>query len=118
MKLIHRDIYVDKVLSYLGKGLIVVLTGQRRVGKSCILQSVAQSITLFHTTMIGRKNLMGSGSLENRIRRQRAPYNLEILPLRRIRQQLNLDFLIWHGLILQQGTIRVVALYVMFWIHL
>ena len=50
MKLIHRDIYVDKVLNYLGKGLIVVLTGQRRVGKSCILQSVAQSITEIEPT--------------------------------------------------------------------
>lgn len=44
MKLIKRDIYEDKVLAYLGKGLIIVLTGQRRVGKSCILQSVSRRI--------------------------------------------------------------------------
>ena len=42
MEIINRKQYVDRVLGYLGKGLILVLTGQRRVGKSCILQSVAK----------------------------------------------------------------------------
>lgn len=45
MDLIERRQYVDKVLDYTGKGIIVVLTGQRRVGKSCILRSVADRIT-------------------------------------------------------------------------
>ena len=45
MEIINRKQYVDRVLGYLGKGLILVLTGQRRVGKSCILQSVAKQIT-------------------------------------------------------------------------
>ena len=45
MEIINRKQYVDRVLNYLGKGLILVLTGQRRVGKSCILQSVAKQIT-------------------------------------------------------------------------
>lgn len=45
MEIINRKQYVDQILSYLGKGLILVLTGQRRVGKSCILQSVAKQIT-------------------------------------------------------------------------
>lgn len=44
MELIERKQYVDKVLNYLGKGLIVVLTGQRRVGKSCVLKSVEQRL--------------------------------------------------------------------------
>lgn len=44
MKLIQRKRYVEKVLGYLGKGLIIVLTGQRRVGKSCVLQCVAQCL--------------------------------------------------------------------------
>lgn len=44
MQLIERKPYVDKVLSYLGKGIIVVLTGQRRVGKSCVLRSVSQRL--------------------------------------------------------------------------
>lgn len=44
MKLINRDFYVNTVANYLGKGVIVVLTGQRRVGKSCILQSVTSRI--------------------------------------------------------------------------
>lgn len=45
MELINREQYVDRVLNYLGKGLILVLTGQRRVGKSCVLQCVAKHIT-------------------------------------------------------------------------
>lgn len=44
MELIERRQYVDKVVDYIGKGVIVVLTGQRRVGKSCILKSVANRI--------------------------------------------------------------------------
>lgn len=44
MNLFNREYYTEKVQRYLGKGLIVVLTGQRRVGKSCILQSVSSRI--------------------------------------------------------------------------
>lgn len=44
MEVINRPRYVNKVLDYIGKGLIVVLTGQRRVGKSCILQYVVKQI--------------------------------------------------------------------------
>lgn len=44
MELINRKQYVDRVLNYLGKGVILVLTGQRRVGKSCVLQCVARQI--------------------------------------------------------------------------
>lgn len=42
MNIINRERYVAKVLDYLGKGLIIVLTGQRRAGKSCVLQCVAR----------------------------------------------------------------------------
>lgn len=45
MEIINRKQYVNRILNYLGKGLILVLTGQRRVGKSCILQCVAKEIT-------------------------------------------------------------------------
>lgn len=45
MEIINRKQYVEQVLNYLGKGLILVLTGQRRVGKSCVLQCVARRIT-------------------------------------------------------------------------
>lgn len=38
MKLIRREIYSNRIKPFIGKGLIKVLTGQRRVGKSCILQ--------------------------------------------------------------------------------
>lgn len=44
MELIERRQYVDKVLNYMGKGVIIVLTGQRRVGKSCIMKSVSDRI--------------------------------------------------------------------------
>lgn len=45
MEIINRKQYINRVLDYLGKGLILVLTGQRRVGKSCVLQCVARQIT-------------------------------------------------------------------------
>lgn len=44
MRLIERSQYVNKIINYLGKGVIIALTGQRRVGKSCIMQCVAKKI--------------------------------------------------------------------------
>lgn len=44
MKLIDRTKYSDKVLNYLGQGDILVLVGQRRVGKSCVLSCVKQRL--------------------------------------------------------------------------
>ena len=44
MALINREQYTDKVLNFIGKGLIVVLTGQRRVGKSCILKCAMEAL--------------------------------------------------------------------------
>ncbi len=44
LDIIKRPIYLDRLLPYVGKNLIKVLTGQRRVGKSYILKSVAQHI--------------------------------------------------------------------------
>lgn len=42
MKIISRKYYADKVDSWLGKEVIIVLTGQRRVGKSYILKDFIQ----------------------------------------------------------------------------
>lgn len=41
---IPRSHYLDRILPYVDKGMIKVLTGQRRVGKSYILKSVEQLI--------------------------------------------------------------------------
>lgn len=38
MTSIYRHLYVNKIEKYLGKGLIIVLVGQRRVGKSYLLK--------------------------------------------------------------------------------
>ena len=38
MEVISRKYYADKIDSWLGKEAIIVLTGQRRVGKSYILK--------------------------------------------------------------------------------
>ena len=38
MNLITRKLYADKVDAWIGKGQIIVLIGQRRVGKSYILK--------------------------------------------------------------------------------
>ena len=44
LEIIKRPIYMDRLLPYVGKNIIKVLTGQRRVGKSYILKSVVQHI--------------------------------------------------------------------------
>ncbi|MBQ9561494.1 MAG: ATP-binding protein [Prevotella sp.] len=45
MELIARQKYIERVQQWLGKGLIIVLTGQRRVGKSCLLKLLAASFS-------------------------------------------------------------------------
>ncbi len=40
MATIRRKSYIDKIEKYLGKETIIVLVGQRRVGKSCILKMI------------------------------------------------------------------------------
>lgn len=44
MERIDRKLYTDRILSLLGKGEVVVLTGHRRVGKSCILECLAAKL--------------------------------------------------------------------------
>jgi predicted AAA+ superfamily ATPase len=44
MELIDRPVYTKKISPFIGKGIIKVLTGQRRVGKSCILQQLMRVI--------------------------------------------------------------------------
>lgn len=41
MKIIERPIYIDRITRQLNRGMILVLVGQRRVGKSYLLKSVA-----------------------------------------------------------------------------
>lgn len=45
MKLIDRPSYSDRIRPFIGKGIIKVLTGQRRVGKSCILKQLQADIS-------------------------------------------------------------------------
>lgn len=44
MKIISRQNYVDHILKYMGKGLIIALTGQRRVGKSYVVRQLVQEL--------------------------------------------------------------------------
>ncbi|MDE6469102.1 MAG: AAA family ATPase, partial [Muribaculaceae bacterium] len=44
MKIIARQQYIEHIRNYLGKGLILALTGQRRAGKSYILRQLAAEI--------------------------------------------------------------------------
>ncbi|MDE6460919.1 MAG: AAA family ATPase [Paramuribaculum sp.] len=44
MKIISRPTYTQKIESFLNKGMIIALTGQRRVGKSYILQDMVRII--------------------------------------------------------------------------
>lgn len=50
LEIIKRPQYLDRLIPYIGKNLIKVLTGQRRVGKSYILKSVAQHIREIDST--------------------------------------------------------------------
>jgi predicted AAA+ superfamily ATPase len=38
MEILVRQNYLNKIEKYLGMDTIIVLTGQRRVGKSCVLR--------------------------------------------------------------------------------
>lgn len=44
MKSVYRPYYSNKIKPYVGKGLIKVLTGQRRVGKSYIMLQISEEI--------------------------------------------------------------------------
>lgn len=44
MDIINRLIYTERIMPFVGKGIIKVLTGQRRVGKSCILLQLINEI--------------------------------------------------------------------------
>ncbi len=42
--IIYRPAYTDAIIPFIGKNIIKVLTGQRRVGKSCILRQIREYI--------------------------------------------------------------------------
>lgn len=44
MEIISRHTYIDHILRYLNKGMMIALTGQRRVGKSFVLRELAETI--------------------------------------------------------------------------
>ena len=45
MKIIERERYLNKIQQWLGKDIILVLTGQRRVGKSCLLKQLCDRVS-------------------------------------------------------------------------
>lgn len=45
MEIIERRSYLNKVKQWMGKDLIIVLTGQRRVGKSCIMKLLSATLS-------------------------------------------------------------------------
>ena len=45
MKIIERERYLNVVQQWLGKNVILVLTGQRRVGKSCLLKQLCDRMS-------------------------------------------------------------------------
>ena len=42
--IIVRPLYMDRIRPYIGKNIVKILTGQRRVGKSYILKTIAEDI--------------------------------------------------------------------------
>lgn len=45
MKIVSRSVYTDRLIGFLGKGVIVALTGQRRAGKSCVLREAMERLS-------------------------------------------------------------------------
>ena len=43
-KLRERIGYTEKIGRLLGKGMVVALTGQRRVGKSCVMRNIINNL--------------------------------------------------------------------------
>ena len=57
MERIDRSQYTDHILSLMGKGEVIVLTGHRRAGKSCILECLAARLaTQGHVLYIDMEN--------------------------------------------------------------
>jgi len=50
MKILNRSYYSNRIKSFAGKGIIKVLTGQRRVGKSYLLLQIMQEIKFENPT--------------------------------------------------------------------
>lgn len=44
MEIISRDTYINHIMRYIDKGMMIALTGQRRVGKSYILRQIANEL--------------------------------------------------------------------------
>lgn len=44
MEMIYRQPYIDHIMRFIDKGMIIALTGQRRVGKSFLLRQLSQII--------------------------------------------------------------------------
>ncbi len=45
MKVLEREIYTEKIMPFFNKGIIKVLTGQRRVGKSFLLRQLTDKVS-------------------------------------------------------------------------
>ena len=45
MEIISRNTYINHIMRYINKGMMIALTGQRRVGKSYILRQIAETLS-------------------------------------------------------------------------
>lgn len=52
MKLINRQAYLHKITSLIGRNLIICITGQRRVGKSCLMRTLVSAWNAHHDANI------------------------------------------------------------------
>ena len=53
--IIERPFYTEKISPYIGKPIIKILTGQRRIGKSFILKQIANSIQQSNVIYINKE---------------------------------------------------------------
>ena len=106
MKPITRKQYADKLDAWIGKGQIIVLTGQRRVGKSKFVWKTGKWIAAgFQTrgirtyTHIFRLQRRGTATgIYQAISVQRSSFNVKkMLPFRVFQTHFLLNFLYFHG---------------------
>jgi len=69
-----RQSYIEKIEHHLGKNMIVILTGQRRVGKSCVLRLFKDKISenkennivyidiIYLTSVVAEKSYIEAGT--------------------------------------------------------
>lgn len=69
VKLIGHPAYTERIKPFIGKDIIKVLTGQRRVGKSCILKQIQNYNPLIHRPSVDKALGLAQGTVPSTAKR-------------------------------------------------